>query len=96
MKISLEWRFHPRDLAEAFCELPDDEQAAFFVEVAKIVEWWDDSCVGAGGSVLQPRLIGRRLKGEMGAREFLNTVVDAADEVSPGDLMTALRPEESP
>lgn len=80
MKLSVTWEPTPRDLAEAFCDLGSIEQSQFFVEVAKIVEGWDDSCVGSGGSIMQMHDVGRRLKKEIGARTIINDIADAADE----------------
>ena len=46
-------------LAQGFCQLNDDQQAKFFVEVVKIAETWGDSINPAAH---QAYAIGRHLK----------------------------------
>lgn len=41
MKIELDAKLTTAQVAAAFCELNDDEQAQFFEEVAKIARAWD-------------------------------------------------------
>jgi hypothetical protein len=92
VKLSVTWLPTPRDLAQAFCDLHSDGQAQFFIEVAKIVEEWDDSCVGGAGSIMQMHDVGRRLKKEIGARTILNDIADAADEPVEEQFTTEASP----
>jgi hypothetical protein len=55
MKKTVEFSPTPYELAEAFCEMSDEEQAQFFVECAAIAEaTWS-------GEISQTHAIGRHL-----------------------------------
>ncbi len=43
MRIDVEWKPTPAELAAAFCEMDDDAQAQFFIECARIAEGWPAS-----------------------------------------------------
>lgn len=57
MKATVEIDVNPAMLAAAFCELNDDDQAQFFIEVAAIAEAWDH----AFGPSWQWARVGRHL-----------------------------------
>lgn len=65
-----------RQLAESFCDMDDDQQAKFFVEVARIMNAW-------GGAKLytQAYYIGRHLRtcacSTDDARELVRLIADA-------------------
>ena len=40
MKLSLDFNLTPAQVAEAFCDLDDERQAQFFVEVARLAQEW--------------------------------------------------------
>lgn len=70
MKLEVLAALTPEQIAEAFCELDDDAQAKFFVEVARLAREW-----GAVNSAMQPHYIGRHLRdcecSTDDAREFI-------------------------
>lgn len=79
MKLSLTVRLKPAELAEAFCELGDDDQAQFFIECARIAEGWEQS---AG---MQWSRIGRHLATcECSTYEAREMVRDIAGAVADG------------
>ena len=41
LEFEFEFKLTPRELAEEFCNLYDDEQAEFFNEIANITNKWD-------------------------------------------------------
>ena len=61
MKLTVERRSTPLELAEAFCELQDEEQAQFFIEAARIAEAWDRE-KGSLGASWQWFTVGKHLK----------------------------------
>lgn len=67
------------EIAEAFCELDDEQQAQFFIEAARIAEGWPTS-----PRVLQWYSIGRHLKtcscSTWEAREMVGEIGRAANE----------------
>jgi hypothetical protein len=73
-------------LAEAFAALSDDEQAAFFVEVAAVAATWEG---GFSGSAWQWWRVGRHLRtcpcATEEARELVRAIVRALDE--PGEVL---------
>lgn len=56
MKVEIV-KLTPSQIAEAFCELNDEEQADFFIETARRFEEW-----GPAGRSIQAHSIGRHLK----------------------------------
>ena len=56
MKLEMDVRLSPAQLAEAFCELCDEGQAQFFIEVARVSAAWP------GGAGMQWRNVGRHLR----------------------------------
>lgn len=64
----------PESLAIEFCELDDDQQARFFVEVAKIMSSWNSFC-------RQSDYIGLRLRAinDYDANEMLKNIVLAIE-----------------
>lgn len=46
MKITVEADFTPLMLAEAFCDMNDEDQAQFFIEVTAIMGRWGDRMPG--------------------------------------------------
>ena len=56
MKLEVEIKLTPRQLAEAFCDLDDEQQADFFIEAARIAASWRD------GAVMQWWYVGRHLR----------------------------------
>jgi hypothetical protein len=41
MKLTLTIKLTPAQLAEAFCEMDDEDQAQVFIEAARIARGWD-------------------------------------------------------
>lgn len=41
MRLELKIRLTPAQVAEAFCEMDDEQQAQFFIECARIAAGWD-------------------------------------------------------
>lgn len=53
----------PTDLAEAFCELDDHDQAKFFINCARIMSTWEGGLFkGHGAGLWQMYQIGKKLK----------------------------------
>lgn len=74
MKLTVDVALTPAQLAEAFCDMNDEDQAQFFIEVAALAEKWPDR------SGMQWILVGRHLR-ECGcstdqARELVRTIVE--------------------
>ncbi len=57
MILPVEIKLTPRQLAEAFCEMNDEQQAQVFIEAAAIAQQWK----GDFGSGWQWWLVGRHL-----------------------------------
>jgi hypothetical protein len=73
LSITQEFEFTAEALADAFCQLSDHAQAAFFVEAGRIMSEWDTPA----GRSLQAFAIGQRLSGEHGtfdARELIGDI----------------------
>ena len=76
MKLQVDLTLSVEQLAQAFCELDDERQAQFFVEVGKIAETWD------GSTFPQWLLVGRHLKEcECSTDKAREIVLDIADGV---------------
>ncbi len=43
MTVEVNVQFTPRMIAEAFCEMNDEEQAQFFIEASAIAQAWKDT-----------------------------------------------------
>jgi hypothetical protein len=56
VKVTVEVKLTPAQLAEVFCEWDDEKQAQFFIEAANIAGTWE-----GGGAAVQFRLVGRHL-----------------------------------
>ncbi len=57
MKLENDIALTPKQLADAFCRMNDEEQAQFFIEAAEIAKTWD----GGMGSDWQWFSVGRHL-----------------------------------
>lgn len=86
MKLVVDRRLTPLELATAFCELDDEAQAQFFIEAARIAETWRED-VKAGtsyGPGWQWYSIGRHLKtcscSTEEAREMVREISRAASQ----------------
>jgi hypothetical protein len=70
----------PEDVAEEFCQLTDDEQAKFFVHVARVMAAWPV----VAGSIFQAHAIGRHLAtcecSTEQARELIRNIAAAMNE----------------
>jgi hypothetical protein len=81
MKLTVERRLTPVEIAEAFCELDDEQQAQFFIEAARIAEGWP-----ANPRVMQWYSIGRHLAtcscSTWEAREMVRVIGEAATSPS--------------
>lgn len=42
MKLTLDLKLTPLQIAQAFCDLDDDDQAQMFIEAARIARGWDE------------------------------------------------------
>jgi len=56
VKLSLDVKLTPAQVAEAFADLDDEQQTRFFVEVARIASTWEP------GTAPQWRLVSRHLR----------------------------------
>lgn len=56
MKLAVDWKPSPAELAAAFCEMDDERQAQFFIDVARIATLWD------GDPGIQWMRVGRHLR----------------------------------
>lgn len=76
MKITVEADFTPLMLAEAFCDMGDEEQAQFFIECTAIMGRW-----GAGKRSMQAHYIGGHLRqcacSNDATRELVREIADA-------------------
>ena len=43
MKLTLDRKLTPAEIAEAFCELDDERQAQVFIEIAALAQTWGTS-----------------------------------------------------
>jgi hypothetical protein len=57
VKLTLDFKPTPAQIAEAFCEMNDEQQAQFFIEVARIGASWETP-----GNVMQWFSVGRHLR----------------------------------
>jgi len=57
MKIDIDIKITPVQLAEAFCEMYDEDQAQFFIECARIASTWK-----VPPTIFQWHSVGRHLK----------------------------------
>ena len=87
MKIEVDIKITPQQLAELFCEMNDDEQTRFFGDVAHIMSGWKPH-----ERELQIEFIGSHLVdcecGGAGARELIKgiyrSMVAAQERYRPG------------
>jgi hypothetical protein len=81
MKITVEAEFTPLMLAEAFCDMGDEDQAQFFIECTAIMGRW-----GPGKREMQAHYIGGHLKtcacSNEKTRDFIGEIAYAATESS--------------
>jgi hypothetical protein len=78
MKLVVDVRLSPAELAEAFCDLDDEKQAQFFIEAARIIQTWS-----VVSRVTQAHAIGRHLRDcECSTYEARALVTEIADGVS--------------
>jgi hypothetical protein len=84
MKLTVERKLTPAEVAQAFCELDDDQMAQVFVEAAKIEATW--SGPGFMGPGWQWYAVGRHL------RTCSCSTEDARDMVR--EIAKAIDPEE--
>lgn len=77
MKITVEISPTIAQLADAFCQLTDDDQAQFFIECARIMQSW-----GGAHRAMQAHYIGRHLRdcqcSTYEARELVREIAEAA------------------
>jgi hypothetical protein len=66
----------PCVLANAFADMSDYEQAAFLVEIARLMRSWDVR----DGLYMQSLRIGQKLKMNADVREMLMTILASAEE----------------
>lgn len=80
MKLTLEVKLTPAQLAEAFCDLNDEDQAQFLIEAARIALAWRD-----GG--YQWHLVGRHLQScecsTDDARSLVKDIYDGIETPTP-------------
>lgn len=80
MKLEINIGLTPTQLAEAFCDLNDEQQAQFFIEAARIArETWEQPA-----TFLQWREVGRHLAAcscsTDDARELVRDIADGMSE----------------
>lgn len=80
MKLSLDVKLTPAQLAEAFCDLDDELQAQFFIEVARIASTW------APGNFMQWHSVGRHLRdcpcSTLEAVDLVREIAEATQEAA--------------
>lgn len=80
MKVEVEIKLTPLRLAEAFCEMNDEDQAQFFIEAARVCRTW-----AAGGPGMQWWMVGKHLAtyacSTEEARDLIRDVVAGMDHV---------------
>jgi len=78
MKLTVNVKLTPAELAAAFCELDDEAQAQFFIDAARIAETW-----GGAGPAMQWFTVGRHLKtcacSTYEARAMVREIADAIE-----------------
>lgn len=79
MKLSVDLALTPAQLAYAFSEMSDEEQAQFFIDVALLVRAWPDPIARQ----LQAMEIGKHLRecscSNDDARQFVRDIVDGME-----------------
>lgn len=82
-KLTFDRKLTPLEIAEAFCELDDEQQAQVFIDVARIASGWT-AANGSYGAGWQWFTIGRHLKtcscSTDEAREMVREIARAANE----------------
>lgn len=77
MKLTLDVKLTPRELATAFCDMDDEAQAQFFIDCADIMQGWH-----AANREMQAMYIGRHLRdcacSTDAARDLVRNIADAA------------------
>ena len=58
MRLAVDVKLTPVQIAEAFCDLDDESQAQFFIEAARIMSTWPEPAA----RVMQAHAIGRHLR----------------------------------
>lgn len=58
MKLEIDIKLSPLQLAQAFADMDDELQAQFFIEAARIMDAWD----GPASRIMQSHSIGRHLR----------------------------------
>lgn len=90
MKVEVEIKLTPLRLAEAFCEMNDEDQAQFFIEAARVCRTWDDET----GRAMQWWSVGKHLSAcacsTEEARDLIRDIVGGMEhgrgaELSAGD-----------
>jgi hypothetical protein len=87
MKLALDVKLTPKQLAEAFCEMNDEDQAQFFIECAAIAATWKvDPREMSGGPGMQWWSAGRHLAtcdcSTHEAREMVRDIADGAERAA--------------
>lgn len=79
LKLEIKVVLTPAQLAEAWCQMSDDEQAAFFVEVARLAEGWP-----GGGAIMQWHYLGRHLRDNapLAARRIIEEIAGSMQEAT--------------
>jgi len=80
MKITVEAEFTPLMLAEAFCDMNDEDQAQSFIEVTALMGRW-----GPGKRSMQAHYIGEHLRVCACSNEATRDFVQEIAEVAGGD-----------
>lgn len=78
MKIETNYTPTPMELAVEFCEMADENQAQFFIDVAELMKKWP-----AHGRSMQAHYIGRHLRNcacsTYEARELVREIAEAVE-----------------
>jgi hypothetical protein len=82
VKLTVEVKLTPVEIAEAFCEMDDEAQAQFFVEAARIAETWTGV-----GRCMQWFYVGKHLKtcacSTYEARDMVKEIAAAMEDGKP-------------
>jgi hypothetical protein len=86
VKLTVEHKLTPRELAEAFCEMNDEDQAQFFIECADVAKAWTFGA-GSYGADWQWFTVGRHLAtcecSNDDARDMVREIARAASGETP-------------
>ena len=79
MRLVVDRKLTPAEIAEAWCELTDEDQAQFFIEAARIAKSWAKDRYSAGATMQWSRIGGHLRTCPCSTHEARMMVADIAD-----------------